>query len=80
MHVFLFQVSLLSSALTQTIVCPSARHKSIHLRFEKAIKLTFVNQSLVCIPVWIEQIKLLILGFGIFGIVHSRPKIWPFEN
>jgi len=32
------------------------------------------------IPRWIEQKKLLILGFGIFGIVHSRPKIWPFEN
>jgi hypothetical protein len=54
--------------------------KAIHLKFEKAIILTFVNPSLVFIPGWIEQKKLLILGFGIFGIVHSRPKIWPFEN
>ena len=49
------------------------RHKAIHFKFEKVIKLTFLNQSLVCIPVWIEQIKPLILGFGIFEKVHSRP-------
>ena len=57
-------------------------HKAIHLfeKFENAFKLKFVNESLVCIPVWIEQKKLLILGFGIFEKVHSRPKIWSFEN
>ena len=59
---------------------PSARHEALHLNFEKVIKVTFVSQSLVCIPVWIEQIILLILGFGIFEKVHSRPKIWSFEN
>ena len=48
--------------------------KALHLKFEKAIILTFVNPSLVFIPGWIEQKKLLILGFGIFGIVHSRPR------
>ena len=26
-----------------------------------------------------EQTNLLILGFGIFEKVHSRPKIWSFE-
>ena len=53
--------------------------KAIHLKFEKAIILTFVNPSLVFIPGWIEQKKLLILGFGTFVKVHSRPKIWPIE-
>ena len=28
----------------------------------------------------LEQTKLLILGFGIFEKVHSRPKIWSFKN
>ena len=28
---------------------------------------------------WMEQVKLLILGFGIFEKVHSRPEIWAFE-
>ena len=31
--------------------------KAIHLKFEKAIILTFVNPSLVFIPGWIEQKK-----------------------
>ena len=26
----------------------------------------------------LEQTKLLILGFGIFEKVHSRPEIWSF--
>ena len=51
--------------------------KAILMKFEKAIILTFVNPSLVSIPGWIEQKKLLILGFGIFGKVHSRPKMSP---
>ena len=57
-------------------------HKAIHLfeKFENAFKLKFVDESLVCISVWIEQKKLLILGLGIFEKVHSRPKIWSFEN
>ena len=55
-------------------------HKAIHLKFERAIILTFVNPCLVSIPGWIKQKKILILGFGIFGKVHSRPKIWSFEN
>ena len=54
--------------------------KAILMKFEKAITLTFVNPSLVSIPGWIEQKKLLVLGFGIFGKVHSRPKIWSLEN
>ena len=28
---------------------------------------------------WMEQVKLLILGFEIFEKVHSRPEIWSFE-
>ena len=28
---------------------------------------------------WMEQVKLLILGFEIFEKVHSRPEIWAFE-
>ena len=55
-------------------------HKALHIKVKKTFKLTFVNKSLVCIPVWIEQKKLLILGFGIFEKVHLRPKIWSFEN
>ena len=49
---------------------PFTRYEATHLKFEKAIKLTFV----------IKQIKLLILGFGIFEKVYSRPKLWSFEN
>ncbi len=46
-----------------------------HLNFEKAFKLIFVNKSLVCIPVWIEQKKLLNLGFGIFEEVREEGVI-----
>ena len=46
-------------------------YKAILLKFEKAIILTFVNPSLVSIPGWIEQKKLLVLGFGIFGSDRS---------
>ena len=54
--------------------------KAILLKFEKAITLRFVNLSLVYIPGWIEQKILIDLGFDIFRKVHSRPKIWSFEN
>ena len=41
---------------------PSARHEAIHLKFEKAIILTFVKLSMFCIHGWIAK-KLFILGF-----------------
>jgi len=54
--------------------------KAIHLKFEKSYHID-ICQPKFGLYSWMDrEKKLLILGFGIFGIVHSRPKIWPFEN